>query len=165
MMRKEKSFSVEQPPLLYTTQPKSSEGCMQKVFVIKQHQLDVAKKGKNKKESVVNRSTPEVESKETEAQVEEMLFQDEKESISVESEVAKKKPFSQMTNVEKINYLLKRPHYIPNTQCVVRTKNDAYVGYIISFERNVLKMKSSAYFSSITIELADIVNIQLKGFM
>ena len=163
MMGKEKRFSVEQPPLLYITQPESSEGCMQKVFVIKQYQLDLAKK--NKKESLVNKSNREVESKETEAQVEEMLSQDKKESISVEREVAKKKPFSQMTNAEKINYLLKRPHYIPNTQCVVRTKNDVYVGYIISFERNVLKMKSSTYFSSIPIEFADIVNIQLKGFM
>lgn len=173
MMRKEKSFSVEQPPLLYTTQPKSSQpvGGMQKVFVIKQHQLDLAKKKKtkNKKESLVNTSNSEAESEETKAQVEEVVFQDEKESISVDSEVevksevAKKKLFSQMTNVEKINYIVNRPHYIPNAQCIVRTKKDIYIGYILSFEKNVLKMRSSTYFSAIMIELADIVTIQLKG--
>ncbi|MDM5187514.1 CotO family spore coat protein [Bacillus sp. DX4.1] len=118
---------------------------------------------------MTNVPSSEVESEGIETQVEEKPFSVEEESVSadneaeIEKDVGKKKVFTQMTNVEKINYVLNRPHYIPNIQCAVQTKKEVYVGYIVSFEKKVLKMKNSTHFGFVTIALADIETIQMKG--
>ncbi|MFJ8530187.1 CotO family spore coat protein [Bacillus sp. NPDC094106] len=168
-------------------------GNMQKVFIIKQnpseqYQLDVNQE--NKGESLSNIPSSKVESEEIETEGEEKPCSAEEESVSVdnkkveekeklcsakeesvsvdneleiEKEVEEKKVFAQMTNVEKINYVLNRPHYIPNIQCAIQTKEEVYVGYIISFEKEVLKMKSGTQFNFVTIALADIETIRMKG--
>ncbi|PEK72368.1 CotO family spore coat protein [Bacillus pseudomycoides] len=201
-MGKEKKTSSEQQPRLYIAQSKRSQlvGGMQKVFIVKQnsieqHQLDLNQE--NKSETLPNVPSSEMESEETEEEVEEKPFSSEEESISVdneeeteeeveekpfsaekesvsvdnEMEIEKevegkgkgKKAFTQMTNIEKINYVLNRPHYIPNIQCAVQTRQEVYVGYIVSFEKEVLKLKSSTYFNFVTIKLAEIETIQMKG--
>lgn len=190
-MGKEKENSTEQQPLLYIAQSKRLQlvGNMQKVFIIKpnpseRYQLDVNQENKggslsnipsSKVESeeietqVEEKPSSKVGSEEIEIQVEEKPCSAEEESVSVdneleiEKEVEEKKVFAQMTNVEKINYVLNRPHYIPNIQCAIQTKEEVYVGYIISFEKEVLKMKSGNQFNFVTIALADIETIRMKG--
>ncbi|EOP57456.1 hypothetical protein IIW_00266, partial [Bacillus cereus VD136] len=90
-MGKEKKTSSEQQPRLYIAQSKRSQlvGGMQKVFIVKQnsieqHQLDLNQE--NKSETLPNVPSSEMESEETEEEVEEKPFSAEEESISVDNE-------------------------------------------------------------------------------
>lgn len=166
-MGKENENSTNQRPLLYTTKPNHLQPVrsMQKIFIIKQksskqYQVDVDQENKDKSEEIGIR----VEGKRGSAAKKSVIFDDEPEiEKKVEKEIEGKKIFTQMSNVEKINYILNRPHYIPNIECAVQTKREVHVGYIISFEKKILKIKSSTKLNFVTIALADIETIRMKG--
>ncbi|EOP75005.1 hypothetical protein KOW_02594, partial [Bacillus cereus VDM006] len=151
----EKPFSAEEESISVDNEEETEEEVEEKPFSSEEESISVDNE------------------EETEEEVEEKPFSAEKESVSVDNEMEiekevegkgkGKKAFTQMTNIEKINYVLNRPHYIPNIQCAVQTRQEVYVGYIVSFEKEVLKLKSSTYFNFVTIKLAEIETIQMKG--
>lgn len=71
--------------------------------------------------------------------------------------------FREMNNEEKIDYLLNRPHYIPEVRCFIRTKQSSYIGYIKSYEDGMVKIKSPAKLTDIAVDIKDILLIQMIG--
>ncbi|PEI93250.1 hypothetical protein CN679_08495 [Bacillus pseudomycoides] len=167
----EKSFSTEEESISFDNEEETEEKSFStgEESVSVDNEMEIEKEVGEKSFSTEEESVSVDNEMEIEKEVEEKSFSAEEESVSVdnemeiEKEVKEKKAFTQMTNVEKINYVLNRPHYIPNIQCAVQTKKEVYVGYIVSFEKDVLKMKSSTYFNFVTITLAEIETIQMKG--
>ncbi|MDM5153862.1 CotO family spore coat protein [Bacillus sp. DX1.1] len=167
----EKSFSFEEESVSVDNEEEIEKDVEEKPFSFEEESVSVDNEAEIEKDVEEKLFSFEKESVsvdnevEIEKDVEEKLFSFEEESVSVDNkaEIEEKKVFTQMTNVEKINYVLNRPHYIPNIQYAVQTKKKVYVGYIVSFEKEVLKMKSSIYFDFVTIALADIETIQMKG--
>jgi hypothetical protein len=71
--------------------------------------------------------------------------------------------FREMNNEEKIDYLLNRPHYIPEIRCYIRTKQSSYIGYIKSYEDGIIKIKAPAKLKDVMIDIKDILSIQMIG--
>jgi hypothetical protein len=75
-----------------------------------------------------------------------------------------RKSFHDMNIEEKLSYLLHRPHYIPKIMCEVETKTRTYVGYIISFDNNVVILRTHTEFFMTKISYQDIIDIQMRAF-
>jgi hypothetical protein len=71
--------------------------------------------------------------------------------------------FREMNNEEKIDYLLNRPHYIPEIRCYIRTKQSSYIGYIKSYEGGIIKIKAPAKLKDVMVDIKDILSIQMIG--
>ncbi|WJE53849.1 CotO family spore coat protein [Bacillus cereus] len=86
-----------------------------------------------------------------------------KNSAEVQKDKQKSVSFRKMTNEEKVYYLLNRPHYIPKVNCFFRTHQDSYIGYITSYDNGILKIKSSTRLIETTININEIIIIQMIG--
>ncbi|PEY36289.1 hypothetical protein CN354_14380 [Bacillus cereus] len=86
-----------------------------------------------------------------------------KNSAEVQKDKQKSVSFRKMTNEEKVYYLLNRPHYIPKVNCFFRTHQDSYIGYITSYDNGILKIKSSTRLIETTININEIIMIQMIG--
>ncbi|WP_242272118.1 CotO family spore coat protein [Bacillus cereus group sp. BfR-BA-01310] len=96
--------------------------------------------------------------------VEEKLEQEEHQ---VEEEqvrtVPHNKSFKAMSNKEKINFLLNRPHYIPKVRCRIKTATISYVGSIISYQNGVVSIMPSNSMRDIKLPIKEIKSIDMAG--
>ncbi|MFB9762693.1 CotO family spore coat protein [Ectobacillus funiculus] len=74
-----------------------------------------------------------------------------------------RKPFRDMNIEEKLSYLLHRPHYIPKVTCEVTTKTEEYVGYIVSFNDDVVELRTQSQLFMRKIPYEDIIDIQMRA--
>lgn len=86
-----------------------------------------------------------------------------KSDAEVQDDKRKAVPFQEMTNEEKIYYLLNRPHYIPKANCFIRTNRTSYIGYITSYENEVVTIKSPTKLMETAIDINEITIIQMIG--
>ncbi|WP_243521153.1 CotO family spore coat protein [Bacillus pseudomycoides] len=87
----------------------------------------------------------------------------EKSGAEVQNNKHKFISFREMTNEEKVYYLLNRPHYIPKANCFFRTKRASYIGRIIAYENGRVKIKSSTKLTETVIDINEIILIQMIG--
>ncbi|WP_017152794.1 CotO family spore coat protein [Bacillus bingmayongensis] len=87
----------------------------------------------------------------------------EKSGAEVQNNKHKFISFREMTNEEKVYYLLNRPHYIPKANCFFRTKRASYIGRIIAYENGRVKIKSSTKLIETVIDINEIILIQMIG--
>ncbi|MCW9130651.1 spore coat CotO family protein [Bacillus paramycoides] len=73
------------------------------------------------------------------------------------------KSFKNMSNEEKINFLLNRPHYIPKVRCRIKTATISYVGSIISYQNGVVSIMPSNSMRDIKLPIKEIISIDMAG--
>ncbi|PGM66663.1 hypothetical protein CN947_02295 [Bacillus cereus] len=95
-----------------------------------------------------------------EHQVEEEEKKEEEEQMRT---VPHNKSFKAMSNKEKINFLLNRPHYIPKVRCRIKTATISYVGSIISYQNGVVSIMPSNSMRDIKLPIKEIKSIDMAG--
>ncbi|MFD3447360.1 CotO family spore coat protein [Microbacteriaceae bacterium 4G12] len=75
----------------------------------------------------------------------------------------KSKPFKEMSNTEKIGFLIHRPHYIPKVKCQIRTSRQAFIGYVLSYEDGDVTIKLLGSEKEVKVNQEEIVSIRLMG--
>ncbi|PFD42425.1 hypothetical protein CN285_10065 [Bacillus cereus] len=95
-----------------------------------------------------------------EHQVEEEEKKEEEEQVRT---VPHNKSFKAMSNKEKINFLLNRPHYIPKVRCRIKTATISYVGSIISYQNGVVSIMPSNSMRDIKLPIKEIKSIDMAG--
>ncbi|MFD1735350.1 CotO family spore coat protein [Bacillus salitolerans] len=75
-----------------------------------------------------------------------------------------RKSFKQMNVVEKLDFLLNRPHYIPEVVCAIYANDTEYVGYVKSFEDGVVTVKQLNQLVTLSIDVKDIEQIRLNPY-
>ncbi|WP_416828773.1 CotO family spore coat protein [Ectobacillus polymachus] len=178
-----KKNDLEQEPLLYITQPQVQKArvSMQQSFIIK-----ADKRGKNQertedensnssrvqeppkeddkqyivKSTVIEKSTliEKVEESQTKEEVAELAPP----VIDSDVEESVRKSFKDLDNKQKIYYLLNRPHYIPEVLCQLKTQSGLYIGYVKSFEDEMVTLRAYNQLSIIKIPYSDIITIQMR---
>ncbi|MED0965149.1 CotO family spore coat protein [Bacillus paramycoides] len=89
--------------------------------------------------------------------------QDGKEEQAQVRTVPHNKSFKAMSNKEKINFLLNRPHYIPKVRCRIKTATISYVGSIISYQNGVVSIMPSNSMRDIKLPIKEIKSIDMAG--
>ncbi|WP_369900646.1 CotO family spore coat protein [Bacillus manliponensis] len=81
------------------------------------------------------------------------------------------KPFKDMTNEEKIMFLIDRPHYIKSIRCRVKTKHDTLVGFVVKYESGYVLIELPKRGNlqrlmprEMRVKLEDILSIQMVAF-
>ncbi|WP_081806739.1 spore coat CotO family protein [Bacillus sp. H1a] len=89
--------------------------------------------------------------------------QDGKEERAQVRTVPHNKSFKNMSNEEKINFLLNRPHYIPKVRCRIKTATISYVGSIISYQNGVVSIMPPNSMRDIKLPIKEIKSIDMAG--
>ncbi|MFJ8414974.1 CotO family spore coat protein [Bacillus paramycoides] len=110
--------------------------------------------------SSVLEETVEEKLEQEEHQVEEEEKKEEEEQVRT---VPHNKSFKAMSNKEKINFLLNRPHYIPKVRCRIKTATISYVGSIISYQNGVVSIMPSNSMRDIKLPIKEIKSIDMAG--
>jgi len=160
MARKESKEAVK--PLLYIAQPDLEEAKLniQQSYVVKVGKQEQKTK---EKEYVDSKYVEDEEDEEVEEFDE---FDDEDEEMIDQEQVDPgwvKKPFKAMTNEEKVQFMVNKPHYIPKVECRIRTNNDLFIGYIIAYSEGNVSVKIASRNNNVEIPLKDIESIQMVG--
>lgn len=87
---------------------------------------------------------------------------DEHAEVQAEQEEVVRKSFKDLDTKQKIHYLLHRPHYIPKVLCEIKTQTGSHIGYVISFENEVVVLRSYNTFTPVKISYQDITDIQMR---
>jgi len=77
--------------------------------------------------------------------------------------VQKRKPFKDMNNEEKLNFLIHRPKYIPKVKCQIITLEEKLNGYVLSYEKGYVAIKMMEKTKEIKVKFEDIVHIKMMG--
>ncbi|UOY92176.1 spore coat CotO family protein [Ectobacillus sp. JY-23] len=75
----------------------------------------------------------------------------------------KSKPFKEMSNEEKLHFVIHRPHYIPKIKCQIRTNQTVLTGYVVSHEHDEVAIKIIGKARPIVISFDEIIAIQMVG--
>jgi arsenate reductase-like glutaredoxin family protein len=183
-MSERQNENVKQRPLLYITQPVFDEAKtrMQHSFIIKQNgmqkeQLKTEEPAQElemteemQMEAAVETMGEQAE-EQTEEQLEEIVAEMEEplqeEAMEQENDdqtAWKSKSFKDMSNEEKIDFLLNRPHYIPKARCQIRTNDETHIGYITSFEDGYVTIRTMTRSRELEVKFEEIVSIRMVGF-
>lgn len=71
------------------------------------------------------------------------------------------KPFREMTNSEKVYFILQRPKYIPQVKCRIKTKNGDYMGYIIEYVDDTVHFKVATRLEPVYIKTDNIIKFEI----
>ncbi|KFM99057.1 spore coat CotO family protein [Bacillus clarus] len=165
MENKNKSSTVGKP-LLYIAQVSSNlvRPKMQRILITKIENGDRQERS-NSDQNVINQ-VEEVET-EQEFQENEEQHQEQQEHYQQQVEqvttVPNNKSFKDMSNEEKIHFLLNRPHYIPKVRCRIKTNTVSYVGSIISYRDGVVFIMPPNSMRDIKLSIEDIKSIDMAG--
>ncbi|MGG3888350.1 CotO family spore coat protein [Metabacillus fastidiosus] len=152
-------------PLLYIIQPEQ-EGIQAKMqaLVIKKPQKQVEEQ---EVESVEEKSemtieTPSIIEK---VEIEAKNIKD----IEEKQEKAKKKrrerkPISEMSIPEKVQFFSTLPKTMPKSLCLIETDEAKYRGIIISEDKGIVTIRSLQHPDALNIQIEDIKSINLLGF-
>ncbi|CAM4093769.1 hypothetical protein BAMA_17555 [Bacillus manliponensis] len=87
------------------------------------------------------------------------------------SQLHRNKPFKDMTNEEKIIFLIDRPHYIKSIRCRVKTKHDTLVGFVVKYESGYVLIELPKRGNlqrlmprEMRVRMEDILSIQMLAF-
>ena len=87
------------------------------------------------------------------------------------SQLHRNKPFKDMTNEEKIIFLIDRPHYIKSIRCRVKTKHETLVGFVVKYESGYVLIELPKRGNlqrlmprEMRVKLEDILSIQMLAF-
>lgn len=81
-----------------------------------------------------------------------------------ERESPKEKNFSMLSIREKINYLLKRPQFIPTLTCQIQTTEGRYYGKIANFKDDIVYLRLDRSRATKRIAYDTIEEINIVGF-
>lgn len=82
----------------------------------------------------------------------------------VEKPTQKRENFSELSVREKINYLLKRPQFIPTLTCQIRTTDGRHYGKIINFKDDTVSLRLKRSRATKRIPFDTIEDIRIVGF-
>ncbi|MGE6365561.1 CotO family spore coat protein [Bacillus paramycoides] len=160
---KNKSSTVGKP-LLYIAQVNLELAAPKiKRIILTNFKNDGRREQLDRDQSIVSSAMEEtVEEKleQEEHQVEEEEKKEEEEQVRT---VPHNKSFKAMSNKEKINFLLNRPHYIPKVRCRIKTATISYVGSIISYQNGVVSIMPSNSMRDIKLPIKEIKSIDMAG--
>ncbi|QWU48070.1 MULTISPECIES: spore coat CotO family protein [Bacillus] len=74
------------------------------------------------------------------------------------------KSFKDMSNEEKLQFLVNRPHYIPKVRCRIRTTTVSYIGSIISYRNGIVSIMPPNSMRDVRLSIEDIKTIDMAGF-
>jgi hypothetical protein len=183
----------DEKPLMYITQPgfEKSAPNMQNVFIIKSKVLKDAQQEQSlsheeivkvelEQEEIIESAVEDFETVIGDvSEVETVELEDKStdvaaatETISVEERAEetpappgswKSKPFKEMSNEEKLHFVIHRPHYIPKIKCQIRTNQTVLTGYVVSHENDEVAIKIIGKTRPIVISFDEIIAIQMVG--
>ncbi|KMN46874.1 hypothetical protein VK90_00700 [Bacillus sp. LK2] len=163
MKNKNKSSTVGKP-LLYIAQVNLELAAPKiKRIILTNFENDDRHEQLDRDQSIVSSAMEEtVEEKleQEEHQVEEEEKKEEEEQVRT---APHNKSFKAMSNKEKINFLLNRPHYIPKVRCRIKTATISYVGSIISYQNGVVSIMPSNSMRDIKLPIKEIKSIDMAG--
>ncbi|WP_102028065.1 CotO family spore coat protein [Salirhabdus sp. Marseille-P4669] len=140
-----KSRKVSKSPLLYIHQATiySNEAPMQEIATYKK------KVKKHNNPGLYDHEKP--------------LFMEEESSSSPES-IGERKAFKEMTIEEKLTYLSNLPNQMLTMKCEIMTEDKKYRGVVLSYENDIVTMKSLQRSGRVEIPANKIIDVRLKGF-
>lgn len=105
------------------------------------------------------------ENEESVEEVESLDKEEEEEPQSKSKEITTKKPFSEMTIEEQVDYLATKPSpHIPKMKCEVIAETGRYRGIITAFDANVVQIETFKRPKFHQVDLEEIESIRLLGF-
>lgn len=90
--------------------------------------------------------------------------EDEGEEESMTQKVTVKKPFSDMTIEEQVDYLAAKPTNIPKLKCEIAANTARYRGIITAFEDGIIQIETFKRPKFHQVNVEDINSIRLLGF-
>lgn len=173
-----KKNGLEQKPLLYITQPQVQKArvSMQQSFIIKADKREKIQETTDKDFNKLGQKVQEPAKEDNKQytvkstvieKVEDILPKEEEVQldppvIDSDLEESVRKSFKDLDNKQKIYYLLNRPHYIPEVLCQLKTQSGLYIGYVKSFEDQIVTLRAYNQLSTIKIPYSDIITIQMR---
>ncbi|OFD82638.1 hypothetical protein BWGOE8_12230 [Bacillus mycoides] len=104
-----------------------------------------------------------LEKEEQQVEEEEEVEEEPEEQEQVRT-VPHNKSFKDMSNEEKIQFLVNRPHYIPKVRCRIKTATVSYVGSIISYRNGVVSIMPPNSMRDIRVSIEEIKSIDMAVF-
>ncbi|MBD1381902.1 CotO family spore coat protein [Metabacillus arenae] len=153
MTNKQKEKNQIQP-LMYIVQPDYNE-------VQAQMQTLVVKK--NKIDTIENKQPVAVKEKNEKMQ-ESQSNSYEEDQVVKKPEKKRRKPISQMSIAEKVDFFTNLPRNIPKTLCQIETETDTYRGIIITEENGLVHIRTLGEPNEIKLQIEEIKSITLLGF-
>ncbi|MDQ0230638.1 CotO family spore coat protein [Metabacillus malikii] len=164
-------------PLMYIVQPDG-------INVDVKMQSFVVKKAKKQVESVIEEEVKEIDEPQLQIEVvdqEVPITQQEPEVPTATKEVVEevqeeeppqsakqyrkqRKPISQMTIEEKVDFFKNLPKNMPRTLCLIETTEEKYRGVIITEENKIVTIRSLHHTKPIQLPINQIKEINLLGF-
>ncbi len=74
-----------------------------------------------------------------------------------------RKSFKEMTNLEKIDYLVHKPFYIPKIVCEISTNDNVYIGVIGDFDGEKVKIILENNIAPVSLHFEEINQIKMKS--
>ena len=162
-MTTKKNENTTSLPFMYVEVPQSSpvNVNMQNVYISSKDKKEIElKKQVNEKQSAVHGSQQ--EQLDHSNQTRESIETDDEKKPEEKRKHWQRKPFRNMQIGEKIEFLLNKPAYLPNTACEIKTDTNVYVGVIKSCENNEVTIKQTTSFEPVTIAIDEIIYMNLR---
>ncbi|WP_112180165.1 CotO family spore coat protein [Paraliobacillus zengyii] len=97
--------------------------------------------------------------------VQEVEAADKEEEVEPQSKnIPTKKPFSEMTIEEQVDYLATKPAHIPKMKCEIIAKTARYRGIITAFDDNIVQIETFKRPKFHQVDMEEIESIRLLGF-
>ncbi|CAM4083803.1 hypothetical protein BAU28_17225 [Bacillus paramycoides] len=163
MKNKNKSSTVGKP-LLYIAQVNLELAAPKiKRIILTNFKNDGRREQLDRDQSIVSSAMEETVEEKLEQEGHQVEEEEKKEEEEQVRTVPHNKSFKAMSNKEKINFLLNRPHYIPKVRCRIKTATISYVGSIISYQNGVVSIMPSNSMRDIKLPIKEIKSIDMAG--
>ncbi|WP_144504193.1 spore coat CotO family protein [Bacillus mycoides] len=168
---KNKSSTVGKP-LLYIAQVNLELAAPNiKRILLTNFENEDRKEQSDRNESIVSSAVEETVEREKLAKEEQQVEEEKVEGKLEEEEqeeqvrtVPHNKSFKDMSNEEKLQFLVNRPHYIPKVRCRIRTTTVSYIGSIISYRNGIVSIMPPNSMRDVRLSIEDIKTIDMAGF-
>ncbi|MFE6136535.1 spore coat CotO family protein [Bacillus sp. NPDC057893] len=168
---KNKSSTVGKP-LLYIAQVNLELAAPKiKRIILTNFENEDRKEQSDRNESIVSSAVEETVEREKLAKEEQQVEEEKVEGKLEEEEqeeqvrtVPHNKSFKDMSNEEKLQFLVSRPHYIPKVRCRIRTTTVSYIGSIISYRNGIVSIMPPNSMRDVRLSIEDIKTIDMAGF-
>lgn len=104
------------------------------------------------------------ENEESVEEVESSDQEEEEEPQILSKDIPTKKPFSEMTIEEQVEYLATKPTYTPKMKCEINAESGRYRGVVTAFDANIVQIETFKRPKFHQLDIGEIESIRLLGF-